>query len=213
MISLGLRQAVSIKQKIGLKIAFRQSFGETIGDIPVYSLHRIKSMMARSPIGISEDLKKVLIEALSAANVEYKLDSGNDWSCLTSNNLVDAIEAVDSALKEMIEGINLPEEQAQFRERLQEELSLVREQGILSIKQWFEAHYDQLLYDMSGSVPWAVVHRLRLNLGYWIATKGNRFGDDIEDVILDIAKESNIVTDDPEVAWKKMGGKVFRSNS
>lgn len=204
---------LAVKLEASLKVHVRQFYGDTIGDIPLYSLHRIRSLMARQPIAISPDLRLLLVEALSEANSEYKADSGNDWNCLTSNNLVSAIESVDDTLKESVEGINLPSEQAELKGKLVEKLNEVREQSVLLIQKWFETHYDILLYDMKGNVPWSVVRRLRRDLGFWIATKGNRFGDNIEEAILDIASEEGIQTDNPEIAWEKMGGKVFKHES
>ncbi len=210
MLSLRMAPALTQKHSLEIRLHLRQFFGETIGDIPLYSLHRIRNMMEKFPITISPDLKTLFIGALASANADYKAESGNDWSCLTSNNLVSAIEQTDVAIEEAVKRISLPEEQAELRGKLLERLDQVRVQSILAIQQWFETHYDSLLYNMSGNVPWSVVRRLKRNLSFWIATKGNRFGDDIEEVILDIAKEEGIDTEDPETAWEKMGGKVFK---
>ncbi|HBD25010.1 MAG: hypothetical protein UU11_C0007G0032 [Parcubacteria group bacterium GW2011_GWF2_40_69] len=207
------RMAPTITQRIRQAV-IRMSLGETIGDVPIYSLHKIRTVMTSNPIAISAGLKAVLVQELVSANVQYKADSGRDWNCLTSHNLVTAIEAVDAELKARIQGLNdLPKEQQAVREKLVERLTQAREQGILLIQQWFEANFVNLRYETGGHVPWAVVCRLRRNLGFWIATKVNRFGQDIEEAILDIAKEANIEADTPEEAWEAMGGKLFRPGS
>lgn len=207
---IGHRLSVSIAHKHVLEASLRHGFGETIGDIPMYSLHRIRKQMARTPPTVSYPLQRLLIEKLLEANAEYKADSGNDWNCLTSNNLVSAIENTNSSLEATVEGIgSIPKELAQHRAKLQEKLHEARVRDVLLIQKWFETHFENLQYDMRGSVPWTVVQRLRRDLGFWIATKGNRFGSDIEETIIEIAEEVGIHTDSAESAWELMGGKVF----
>ena len=92
-------QALSVRQSQSLL----QSLGETIGDIPIYSLHRIKKLINKSGINISDDMKLLLLQKLIEANQQYKEESGNDWSCLTSNNLTTAIENTEHAANEAIE--------------------------------------------------------------------------------------------------------------
>ncbi len=208
MLSCGLRVSVQVMQK--LTPTLRQAIGETSGEIPVYSLHRIKGMMKRQPIQISDELRMLLLQNLLLANEEYKTASGNDWNCLTSNNLVDAIEATDGNLRRSIEATRLPTQYARIAERLFAKLHEGRTSNVTTIQQWFESNFDSLLYDMRSNIPWAVVCRLRRNLGYWIATKANPFGQDIEEMILEVGKENGVDTDDPEEAWEKMGGKVFK---
>jgi hypothetical protein len=185
-------------------------FGETSGEIPMYSLHRIKRMMRRQPIAISPELLGLLLQNLISANADYKDASGNDWNCLTSENLVDAIEATNEMVEQGINGIkDIPKELAQMRDQLLAKLHRGRVANIKLIQKWFERNFDSLLYDMKSKIPWAVVCRLRRDLGYWIATKVNPFGKNIEEMVLEVAKEAGVVADDPEEAWEKMGGKIF----
>lgn len=205
--SLGLR----VTQKLKLSTTIRQVIGETSGEIPLYSLHRIKNMLRKQPIQVSQEFQAILLENLVFANTVYKEESGNDWNCLTSSNLVDAIEGVDTEIKEGIESINdIPKELAVMRGKLLTKLHEKREKDVVVIEKWFENNFDSLLYDMSKNIPWAIVCRLRRDLGYWIATKVNPFGKDIEEMVLEVASESGIKSDDPEEAWEKMGGKIFK---
>ncbi len=208
MLSCGLRMSTNLTQKISPTI--RQSIGETSGEIPVYSLHRIKGMLRRQSISVSPELRMLLLQNIVLANVEYKATTGNDWNCLTSTNLIDAIEATDANLRKSIDATILPKEYAGIRAQLLVKLHQGRESNVTIIQQWFEDNFDSLLYDMRGNIPWAIVCRLRRNLGYWIATKTNPFGQDIEEMILEVGKENGVDTDDPEMAWEHLGGKIFK---
>ncbi|MDP3954377.1 MAG: hypothetical protein Q8Q06_03085 [bacterium] len=197
--------------KLGFIMGLRQSMFEASGDVPLYSLHRIRGMLKRQPMDISPELRVILFRNLILANAEYKEESGNDWNCLTSNNLVDAIGATDENLRQSIEdGVkDIPRELSQLRDEILPRLHDGRAVNISLIQRWFESNFENLLYDMRGTIPWAVVCRLRRDLGYWIATNTNPFGKEIEKVVMEVAGEEGIVADNPEDAWEKMGGKIF----
>lgn len=205
MLSLGLGQ--SLVQK--LKNTLKQSVGETSGDIPLYSLHRIRARLSK--IAVSSEIKNLLMRNLIQANKMYKEESGNDWSCLTSNNLVDAIEEVDCQLEVSINGLeDIPREYQTSKEALLRVLHANRQKTVSVIQSWFQDNFDELLYDMRGNVPWAIVCRLRRNLSQWIVRVSNPFLEDIEDMVLNVSEEVGVSADDAEDAWKKMGGKIFK---
>jgi hypothetical protein len=168
-------------------------------------------MMKHSPISISPELTNMLKRAIIAANRQYKEDSGNDWSCLTSNNLVDVLESVEHQVAEInATGIaTLPKEHAGQAKVVASFLNKKRSECMATIKNWFETNYEALLYDMSGKIPWAIVQRLRRNLGMWIVGSTSPFTQDIEEMVLEVAAEQSIHTDDAEEAWQEMGGKLF----
>jgi len=168
-------------------------------------------MLRLQPIAISPELAAMLKRALITANLEYKGESGNNWSCLTSNNLVSAVGSVESKVAEInVSGVaTLPKDQARQAKIITAYLARKRAECITTIKKWFEANYDSLLYDMSGKIPWAIVQRLRRNLGMWIVGSTNPFTQDIEEMIIDVAAENSIISDDAEEAWEAMGGKLF----
>jgi len=208
MLGCGLRlePCVTLRQDLVL----REWIGETSGEIPVYSLHRIRGLLKRQPIPIDAQISRLLMGNLIAANLDYKLESGNDWSCLTSNNLVDAIEATDQAITETINLIDdIPRELAGAKEKILGQLHAARQRTIRTIQTWFEVNFQELLYDMNGKIPWPIVLRLRRNLGIWIATAANPFKEDIEEMILGVAGETGIAAVDAEDAWQGMGGTVF----
>ncbi len=199
-----------LTQRAEVRQELRQAIGETSGDIPLYSLHRIKSLFRKQPPALSKELQTLLLRYLIAANLEYKEDTGHDWSCLTSHNLVDALEATDQAIREAIDGVeDIPKEWTAVRNKLFAKLHEGREGNVAAMKRWFESNFEALQYDMRGQIPYPVVLRLRRALGQWIAGVCNPFGQDIQDMVLEVAAEEGIATGNAEDAWEKMGGTVF----
>jgi hypothetical protein len=199
-------------QTLAPTLIIRQALGDKGGDIPLYSLHRIRRMMAKQPPTVSEQLRTWLTQNLIAANIEYKEATGNDWSCITGSGLVDAFDTTDSMINNAIDGIrDLPKEHAMLREKLLAKLHAGREENILTMKQWFESNFEQLQYSMDGKIPWPIVLQLRRNLGKWIAGASNPFDQDIEEMIMEVASQEGIQTESPEEAWERMGGKLFKS--
>lgn len=203
---------LALRQSLRQFLSLRQSMGETIGDIPMYSLHRIKNRLSgHRGLIISADMKKVLCECLIKANEIYKKESGNDWSCLTSHNLIYALEYMDRKSRVMVNLIKRGQPR-EMRSQVQEVLSALqehRESDIQKIKQWFVDMAEEIQYDTSGRIPWAIVRSLRKDLSFWVTTKISLFHNDIEDAILQVAEEEGIRTDDAEDAWKRMGGKIY----
>jgi hypothetical protein len=201
---------VALTQEISLVQALAQCFGETSGDIPVYSLHRIARLMAKRPIDISAQMETILKRQLITANKTYKAESGNDWNCLTSGNLVSAIEGVDRQVKEITTGANaIPHEFAPHSAAIRKLFNGQRAQCIAAIKQWFETNYDDLLYKMDGKIPWAVIQRLRKNLGMWIAGAANPFRQSIDEMVFEVAESQGIYAQTAEDAWELLGGTLF----
>jgi len=207
-LSLGLQQTLRLSQGLFLK----QSFGESCGDIPLYSLHKIRRLLRYSPpTGISGELLRILAVNLIRANAEYKKDSGNNWSCLTSNNLVDALASTEAVIDDTVATIDqVPSEQLVAASAVKELLTKRAEQAKAAIREWFSDNADRLDYDMSGQVPWAVVQRLRRGLAIWVSGIANPFNQGIEEMILEAAAEQGIAAGDAEEAWTQMGGKVFK---
>ena len=203
----------SLSQGLECSQSLVQTFGENGGDIPIYSLHRISGLLARKPIGISRDVSRFLKRAIVEANKEYKTQSGNDWNCLTSLNLTSAIESVEAQIAEIndIAIKSLPHELADHAKILEAFFAKKRSECVVQIRDWFVKNHDDLLYNMDGKVPWAIVQRLRAKLGMWIMGIDNPFEQNIEEMILEVAKEQKIITDDAEDAWKAMGGKISKT--
>jgi hypothetical protein len=208
---LSLGQSLVLKQSVRLKQSLTQSLGETIGDIPLYSLHRIKNMLLRDSPELSCELRVSLERAIIRGNQKYQDESGNKrWSCLTSNNLVEAIEEFDGEIADVIERLQaMPDDNPSYKQAIIKAVTEGRVACVGHIKKWFDDRSELLLYDMSGRVPWFVVQRLRRDLSRWIAGAANPFEANINDAILEIATQNGVVADTPEDAWESMGGTIF----
>jgi hypothetical protein len=193
-----------------MRMSFTQAFGEKSGDIPIYSLHRIKTKIQKGEISIGRDLGNMLFRNLVKANRKYREESGNNWNCLTSLNLVNAIEKTDEDLQKQIE---LAEKEIGDKTRAArqaiEKMHKKRKEIIEQIRNWFSVNYEDLLYDMRGAIPWPVVCRLRSDLARFSLGVFNPFDQNIEDMIMEVAKESGYKCFDAQEAWEEMGGKIF----
>lgn len=200
----------NLEQKQEFKLTLSQSFGEKSGDIPLFSLHRFKNLLRKNPIGISKELTGILARELLKQNAKYKIDSGNDWSCITGLNFTDAVESVDVVISAHIEAAkNVPNESKLLLIPIFKKLRMERQISIKNIKTWFENNYDGLLYLRDKKIPWAVIQRLRKNLAVWTINSHNPFKEDIREMVTSVAEEQGIVTSSAEDAWVKMGGKIF----
>jgi len=208
-----LNTSVNLSQKIVLKHCFCLSvgFGETSGDIPLYSMHRISRRLQQKPPEIPDSLIRILSQSLIAANAVYRQNTGNNWNCLTSNNLVGAIGHVDRKLAGVmtVTRMRRPED-LETDQELKELLDKQRQEYLGLIKGWFKENYDELLYITNGKIPWAIIRRLERGLASWISGVINPFSEDIDQMVLMVAKEEGVIAESPEEAWQSLGGHLFR---
>ena len=64
---------------------------------------------------------------------------------------------------------------------------------------------------LSLITPWIIVQKLYMRLNLWVFKNTNIFGDEIEEVIFNVAQKQGVKTDgiSAEDAWKAMGGRLF----
>lgn len=201
---------LSMSPRLILRQSVFATFGETIGDIPMYSMHKIKNRIFGLQ-GVSREMKDVMCRCLVEANNRYKEESENDWACLTSNNLIWALERFEKKTRIMINMIRKgqPKEMRTLVAEVIFEAHEKRAHDVAIFKNWFTDNAEELQYNMRDSIPWFVIKSLRESLSFWIATKINSFGEEIEGAILKIASKNNVSAENAEDAWKKMGGKIF----
>lgn len=207
---LSMGTSLKISLNLGETLTLSHSFGEDSGDIPLYSLHRICGIYRRNPPPVSEQLRQILKRRLFEANREYRRESGKSWNCLTSLNLVWAIEKVDEDVERITTGPGaIPD--GPNRDRFVQLFNEHRVKEVGKIQYWFEVNFNDLLYITDGKIPWAVIQRLQRNLGEWISSGENPFHQGIEEMILDVAKEHGIdQAEDAEDAWERLGGALFK---
>lgn len=206
-----MRLSFSVTQEVRIEQKLKYSWGETAGDIPMYSLHRIRRMLQTQPIPLNPVLLRLLERHLVRANTEYQEKSGNNWSYLTTSDLISALEGLDDDIKEFTDGaVAEAQESGRAYEKIQQVLNARRALAVQIVKRWFDEHGDNLVYNTRKNIPWAIVKRLRASLALWVVGTANPFGQSIDDFVLEVAKEVGIDSENSEDAWKEMGGKIFK---
>mgnify|MGYP000231632582 CR=1 FL=1 len=204
-----MSQGLCLTQSLDQSLTLTQFIGERSGDIPVYSLHRIRSHVASTPLPVNVQVQTMFLCEVIAANNVYREESGNDWYCLTSINLVTALEELEAKLRK-INDLAIKSQSKDVRPVLQKVFSRARTKCIHDIRDWFDSNHDSLLYNMKGSIPWPIVQRLRRSLKAWSFGITDPFGQDIEDMVIEVAEEQGHHYNDAESAWKAMGGKILK---
>lgn len=208
-----LSLSCAVRQTLEFVQSLKISLGETWGDIPVYSLHRIKNLLKKIGINLSADLEKQLVAKIFEANRKYREETGNNYNCLTSNNLTWAIEQVEAELTQVITDMynEAAQQNVQAAEQLKAVLNNKKDEAVRVIQNWFSTNYERLIYDMGGHIPWPILKGLQQSLMLWKIGHENPFNQNIEDMIVETAASQGINTDNAEDAWKAMGGKLFTS--
>ncbi len=188
-ISLGC----SLKQDIELKVEIAMPY-ETIGDLELLSLHRIKNRI--HSLGSDSLVRKKLIGELIRVNEEYKKETGNNWMCITPSGLDEAVLGTTEYLSSQMElGISTLDDQnykAIFKKVLGEKLD-----GEVNImKNWFVKNYDNILYKVDGKIPYSVVLKMRERFSTWALNNTNPFSEPIGELIEEVALSSGINSND-----------------
>ncbi len=202
----------SLIQRVAI-LSLNAVFGESSGDIPLYSLHRIRFLLRKRPISVSLHITKLFLDSVIHANVQYKKETKKNWNCLTGNYFVFAIKHLDQLLEDMINSSADAANASDLQARVVATLHEQRAENIKVIKQWFSENHDELLYIMGKKIPWAVVQHLRASLNLWVLGRGNPFEEAVEDMVLDVARSQGINTDNAEEAWELMGGQLSKEQN
>lgn len=204
-LSCGMSQRIELRQEQSFT-----PFGDEAGDIPVYSLHRIRRRLDYRLMGISHSVTLRLVRHLLKANEKFVEETGKNWKCLSTKNFIEAMEGLEEELVDYIDRYeSVPVEYrkdalvlaAFLREKAQAEVD--------KIKSWFDKNYDDLRYNMEGKIPWPIVQRLRRDFSRWALGFANPFSMDIEEMIMEVAEEGQVPAEDAQEAWVRMGGAIF----
>lgn len=191
MLSLSQSHRLDLRLEPAIRLIQDQGHYNKIGDLELYSLHRIQSRFKTIPIG--DNLRNGFFLALIDQNQKYQKETDSKRFCITSDHLYNAIGELRKIL---ISKLSTNKE------------ILIDNQFKIIIK-WFDENYNDLLYDTSGKIPWPIVCMLRKRLSLWIIKiKENPFDLDLEETILNTAKEQGFDTDRVHEAWKAIGGKI-----
>jgi hypothetical protein len=154
---LQLRPA--IVQKLSLSLA--QLHLSTIGDTPLFSLHRINTVWKKSPPSISNELARVFTRNLFEQNKMFQKKTGKKWNCVTLDGFRFATTDTEDMLQDMISkhshGMNIDKA----------ELENMKKAQIDQITLWFETNYEGIIYSIGSKLPWAFILYLKERLTAW----------------------------------------------
>jgi len=175
--------------------------GDTCGDIPLYSLHRISKRLTAASVGVNQEMIKKVIQEIIEANLRFQERTEKKWNCLTSNDLDLAILTLDESLAETINVI-FSDQPKVVTDKLNEN----RKDCLKRIRNFFYNNYDNLLYNTDGKIPWVVVRMLHRKLKVWTLGTCNPFEEDMIDFLQEIAVEQKIDISglDDEDVWSKL---------
>jgi hypothetical protein len=204
-LSLGARMVVKQDVVLTMKLPF-----ETEGDLHLLSLHRIKSRISQLPV--ANNIRDTLINRLLEENAEYRRELKKDWYCITGNHLDSAVYDTMEHVQEIMDAGIKTVDDSKRQDAVRKVMIHHKEQVEGTIRQWFDNRYDELFYDTSGQIPFAIVRRLRRDLHLW-ALGSNPFGSPIEDIIDEAAKEVGMPRKTGEHyqdLWERMGGRLYK---
>ncbi len=154
-----LQQGPIITQKLSLSLA--QLHLSTIGDTPLFSLHRINTVMKKSPPSIGGELTRVFIRNLFEQNKKFQEKTGKKWNCVTLDGFRFATTNTDDELQGMIS------EHSQGMKISKDELEKIKKTQIDQITLWFETNYEGIVYSIGSKLPWAFILYLKGRLTAW----------------------------------------------
>lgn len=196
-------------------LTIRETFGDTIGDIPIFSYYALVRMMEEDPIRISGALLVFFKNALKQASDHNRMvflnRTGKVWACIAPDDFI-SIHTRVGALFDEVEKETVRKYVGVFHKvDVERRLQIERRELLKIIKGWFYGHFGDFVYKSYARIPDPVIQYLYDCLGAWIFDEKNLFAEDIEEMIIKVARSEDIKDiKDAEDAWKKMGGVLLR---
>ncbi|PIN91274.1 hypothetical protein COU57_01330 [Candidatus Pacearchaeota archaeon CG10_big_fil_rev_8_21_14_0_10_32_14] len=210
-LSMTLSMSPRLEQRQDMELSANIFLGDYSGDIALLSLHKIKNRIPS--LDIDKGVRSKLVKQLLKENREYRNEIGKSWNCITPIRLDNAVHSTREYLENTVETALSTYEPRNIVPRLREIMTgKVKEQDD-KIKRWFVDHYDEILYDMDGKIPYAMVQRMREQLSTWSLGHENPFYTPIEDFVVETAKAKGLFyhpsmsTQDVFDALKELGEK------
>lgn len=154
-----LSMRLNITQKMRLILSQEQFV--TIGDTPLFSLHRVNTILRKNPPKIGDELTRLFVRFLFKYNKRFQEKTGKKWSCVTLDGFRFSVTDTDSELQKTIiensNGLNLSIEELENMKKIQ----------IDKIILWFEVNYDDLIYNTNSKLPWVFIQYLKGRLTAW----------------------------------------------
>ncbi|MAG39977.1 hypothetical protein CMI41_03345 [Candidatus Pacearchaeota archaeon] len=179
------RQAPYQSQRQALTLPY-----ETVGDLELFSLHRIKNRIGT--LGVHETTRNTLVTNLLKENQKYRELTTSKKYCVTFQGVDSAFDrTVDFLRKQSAMGLKTIKDQ-EVREELSSRITeALAEQGV-KIRSWFDSNYDGLIYDQSSKIPFPVIRQMRKSFSAWASGNIGITLGAIGDLIAAAAKEEGI---------------------
>jgi hypothetical protein len=211
--SMSLSQGQYFDQRQAPALELRCALYRTVGDIELLSLHRIRTRI--KSLNVHDLTRKKLVGEILRENADYRKQFKNNWYCLTPTGLDNAIaqtlEFLDqtsiSSLNHLSEGL--------MKTMLTKEMQKCLKTQELKMKGWFADNYDELIYDTTTKIPFAVVQKLRGYFQAWAFKQTNPFSESILDFVETVAKEEGLNTEkftDYQDVWAELQKRDIRRN-
>lgn len=197
-----LRQAPKLEQvqKISLEQKLLEDSSIKIEEIPLFSLHKIKSRI--NDLKIDPYLKTKLIINLLGENCSYREKTGTNRYCLTFKNISRSLSIVKNGTFKLLE-INI--KKGKISDTVLEKTKNKCLIDIEKAKEWFDGEFNNLFYDMNGEIPGPVINKLRERFNLWARKKTeDAFELSLNDLLISISKKYGIDSEDPEEIWNKL---------
>src|SRR3989338_5784223 len=148
-------------QTMSLRLGLYQLQLQTIGEIPLFSLHKIRRVWARKHPAIGDPLSRIFLDFVFSYNEKFKKKTGKDWNCVTLDGMrfsvSDTAEMLEKMIFENSKGLSISEK----------ELLGMKNAQVGLISEWFEENYNMILYSTGSKLPWVFVLYLKGKLSQW----------------------------------------------
>ena len=154
-------QSQTLRIRLEQKPILSQQMLITIGDTPLFSIHRINTLWKKNPPEISDELSRLFLRNLFIYNKKFQEKTKKKWNCITLDGFRFSIADTDKELQKMIN------EYSAGLELEPNELEQIKKSQVNKITVWFETNYENLIYSIGSELPWAFILYLKQRLIAW----------------------------------------------
>ncbi len=188
--ALSLSCSLAQRQSLGLTHSLTLPF-ETVGDLELLSLHRIKNRI--DTLEVHPSTRRSLAVALIRENLDYRVQNNHNRYCVTLNHVDSAVDSTAEFLNQESEkGLATLKEEPQLYSRVSDYMKGLTQKQVSKMKGWFSDNYDVLQYDTQSSIPYPLVLKMRQSLNDWARGEQSAMSQGIGDALEDLLKEKGL---------------------
>jgi hypothetical protein len=193
---------MTLAPRLEQRVTQTQLLYETVGDIELYSLHRIRTQLPT--LGVHERTRQFLLRRLLAENAHYREQGRHGKYCVTGEHIENATNETMEFLKNEADlGLaTILEEPTRDKVKAFMESKLKEQET--KIKAWFTENWDALYYNMDSKLPWPIVQQLRRKLQGWAAGNAGAWYQDIGEFTQEVGNVNGLQFNSetpPEELW------------